>query len=200
MSRRLAVLIFLLASLPPANASAEWLISPFVAMKFGGATCPCPAVVVELADPEGAAGLRKFTFGGAAGFLTDGVLGVEMDFAFIPSYLDRESALNTVVGSSMLMLTGEVIIAVPASITRDGLRPYLVGGIGLMRESTETVENVFDKTRNLLGLTVGAGAIGRLTDRTSLRFELRHLSDLNGEPSELPLRFWRASIGITLRY
>jgi len=50
------------------------------------------------------------------------------------------------------------------------------------------------------------GAIGMLGDRAGLRFDVRHFSNLDrGERSGLSLssprlKFWRATVGVTLRY
>jgi opacity protein-like surface antigen len=203
VARRLLVLICV-AWLQPAVASADWLITPFAGIKFGGESCPCPNVPLSvIVDPEGAAGLRKFMFGGSFGILTDGVLGAEIDFGYIPGYFNRADALNTVEMSSVMTLTGDVLIAVPAAVSRDGLRPYLVGGLGWMRVAREgvgVVVGIVDPTNNRLAINFGGGAIGRLTNRTSLRFELRQFRDVEDLDSDLPLRFWRATVGVAFRY
>lgn len=204
MRRRLLFLGTLLTALFfPAPASADWLISPFLGLKFGGEGCPCPNDPFDtLVDPEGAAGLRKFTFGASFGLLTPGVLGVEVDFAHIPGYFNREGAPNTVEASSVVTLMGDVLIAVPEAISRDGLRPFLIGGVGWMRVSKQGVQNltIVDPTINRLAMNIGGGAIGRISNRSSLRFELRQFRDLGTPETDLALSYWRATIGITLRY
>ena len=56
-----------------------------------------------------------------------------------------------------------------------------------------------------LGLQLGGGAIGFVTDRAALRFDLRSVRtlsraiDLVGE-SKSKLSFWRASVGVAIRY
>ena len=56
-----------------------------------------------------------------------------------------------------------------------------------------------------LGLQVGAGAIGLISERAGVRFDLRHFralsrdTTLRGERAS-KLSFWRASVGFTLRY
>ena len=204
MHCRLVLLLgILIAVLLPAPASADWLISPFVGMKFGGEGCPCPNDPLEfIVDPEGAAGLRKFTFGASAGFLTPGILGAEVDFAHIPGYFNNADApLNTVDSSRVLTLMGGVLIAVPEAITRDGLRPFLVAGIGWMRVTKKGFGeiDIVDSTTNRLAINVGGGAIGRLSNFTSLRFELRRFTDLDAPDTDLAISYWRATIGITFR-
>jgi hypothetical protein len=201
--RRLLFLGIILALLSPAPASADWLVSPFLGLKFGGEGCPCPGVPLDrLVDSEEAAGLRKFTFGASFGLLTPGVLGVEVDFAHIPGYFNREEALNTVEASSVVTLMGDVLIAVPEAISRDGLRPFIVAGVGWMRVSREALGriSIVDPTINRLAMNIGGGAIGRVTNRSSLRFELRHFRDLGTPETDLSLSYWRATAGITFRY
>jgi hypothetical protein len=58
---------------------------------------------------------------------------------------------------------------------------------------------LFPVSGNLVGFSVGGGAMGRLTDRTSLRFEVRHIHSIGGElPGffETEVSYWRATAGI----
>ena len=84
----------------------------------------------------------------------------------------------------------------------------MICGVGLIRAKSDVVENlnaVFGVSENLFGLNVGGGAIGALTNRTSVRFELRHFTNLGGEESAVGfgrarLSFWRATVGVAFRY
>jgi opacity protein-like surface antigen len=196
--RQLQVLILLVALFSPAPAAADWLTTPFAGFKFGGAiNCPCPLVSGDRVDPETATGLRKFTFGASFGLLTDGLLGLEADFAYIPGYFNRAGG-SDVVSSRALTLTGDVMLAVPASVSRDGLRPYLLAGAGLVRWTR--IDGVFDVTTNQFALAFGGGAIGRLNNRTSLRFELRRIVGRDDEELGYGLSFWRTTVGVAIRH
>jgi hypothetical protein len=201
VSRRLGFLGLLFTLVAPVHVSADWLITPFVGIKFGGAGCPCPNIpFAVLVDPEDAAGLRKFTYGGSFGLLTDGILGIDADFAHIPGYFNREGAPNTVDTSTVITLTGNVVLAVPASVSRDGLRPYLVGGGGWMRVSRAGFVRILNPTSNRVALNIGGGALGRLSNRSSVRFELRRFTDIGAPDTDLGLSFWRATVGVAFRY
>ncbi len=64
--------------------------------------------------------------------LGSGLLGYEVDFGYMPSYFEREQSLPLVKpGDYVIDLSGGVIAALPDRVTRGGLRPYVVGGIGL---------------------------------------------------------------------
>jgi opacity protein-like surface antigen len=181
---------------PPAEARAQWLIWPFAGAKFAGST--------NIVDLDAAASDTKFTLGASVTLLGDGVLGIEADVAYTPRFFDTGAGL--IASSSLTTVTGGVILAVPRSVTRESLRPYVVGGVGLMHVGIDDVVNVLPVDTNLLGLTLGGGAIGTLSDRTSLRFELRHFRNLTTADEDvvsfgsLRLSFWRATVGLTLRY
>lgn len=202
MSRRLLVLTAV-AWLQAANASAEWLFTPLIGFKFGGTSRPSPTFV----DSDFSEGRRKLLIGGSVAFLSDEILGIEADYSFIPGYFQGATDIN-VVSSAVTTLMGNVIVAVPLSVTQYSLRPYVIGGVGLIRAKSDVVENlnaVLGVSENLFGLNVGGGAIGALTNRTSVRFELRHFTNLGGEESAVGfgrarLSFWRATVGVAFRY
>ena len=202
MTRRLLVLTALAALLVPVPASAEWLFSPFVGMRFGADT--------TYVDPERATDKKKFIWGASAALLTAGILGVEADFSYIPGFFEAEEGDSTIAHSRAITFMGSVIVAVPLGATRGGLRPYVIGGVGLLHARAEDPPpvGILSADSNVLGMNVGGGAIGPLTPRSSIRFELRHFRTL-GTDDEVPvlntfedyeLSFWRATVGIAFRY
>ncbi|HEY7450146.1 MAG TPA: outer membrane beta-barrel protein [Vicinamibacterales bacterium] len=191
-------LVWLLVSVSAVEAHAQWFVTPWVGLKFGGST--------NLVDLEQSAAEAKLLLGGSGGVLGSGIFGIEADYGYGPRFFERT---NEQVGrSSITTLMGNVIIALPRRITRDSLRPYIVGGVGLIHTSSEEALGVFDINRNLLGLSVGGGAIGPVTNRVSIRFDLRRFSNLTAprEPAltidEEPanLTFWRATVGVVFQY
>lgn len=198
MRLRLLILASALTWLAPSPARADWIVTPFIGLKFAGAT--------NFVDLEKGAGGTKLTLGGSVGVLGDGVLGVEVDLGYTPGFFEGADPTGLVVGSQVTTFVGNVILALPRSMTRDSLRPYAVGGLGLMHASIEDVLQVLRVNSNLLGLVVGGGAIGPLTNRTSLRFEVRYFRNLSKDEGPLvgfgatKLTFWRATAGVTLRY
>jgi len=181
------------------DARADYLFIPFLGGTFAGAT---------VFSQDQGSGSTQPIFGGSVGWLSRGLLGVEADVAYAPRFFERDNPFGIVLGSNATTLSGSVIIAVPLSVTDYSLRPYLVGGLGLMHSgityiSSSGPDAVDD---NSLGLNVGAGAIGFLTPRTGLRFELRHFRTFERETNEASgilaprLSFWRGTIGVVIRY
>jgi hypothetical protein len=202
-----ASLLLLSASVRP--ASADWYLTPFAAMKFGGST--------TLIDLENVAGgeldpdarrAKKWTWGVTGTWLGTGLLGLEGEFAVIPGYFQTDPPPNPqqVLSSRVTTAVVNVVFAAPLDLTRDSLRPYVSGGFGLMRASTEQAAADLSYTRNLSAAHVGGGVIGMLSRRTGVRWDLRYQRGIGsaegggsiGGPARLS--FWRASMGVVIRY
>jgi hypothetical protein len=149
-------------------------------------------------------GNKKLTLGGSVALLSDGLLGLEADFAHTPGFFQGNALPGLVRSSRVTTLHGNVVVAAPLALTRESLRPYVVGGLGLIQARTGDL--VFPLEKDLLGLSLGGGAIGLISERTGLRFDVRRLKAISGEdgplarPGRSRLSFWRVSAGVILRY
>jgi len=200
VSSRVAVLaLVLLAS--SAEARADWLLTPFLGGTFASQT-----IIPDLEQGEGT---KKLVVGASAGWLGSGFFGVELDFAYAPRFFERDSTAGLVSGSNVLTLGGELLVTLPASVTQYTLRPYFVAGGGWVHAAVEEGQGLFPelwgRARNSPGTSVGGGAIGFLSDRTGLRFDLRQVRSLErddnpftGERGSL-VSFWRATVGVVIR-
>ncbi len=180
------------------DASADWLIVPHVGAVFGGNT--------TIVDLDQGAGSKTFTFGGSIAWLTDGIIGFEGDVGHTPRFFERGTSTALVLESTVTTATGSVIVTLPLTITRESLRPYIVGGVGLMHASSDDVVGAFSFDSNLLAMSVGGGVIGLVTPFTGVRFDLRQFRNLSPDGSATTtsgstrLSFWRASVGLVFRY
>jgi hypothetical protein len=190
-------LLSLVCVLAPRAAGADWLITPFL----GGSFAPETTFLVF---EEGAG--RKLTLGASVALLSDGLLGIEADVGHTPSFFQGDDPLGLVLTSRVTTITGNIIVAVPLSVTRESLRPYVVGGLGLLQAKSRNAGGLFPIDQNLLGVDFGAGAIGLVSDRTGLRFDIRHVKAASGadgpfaRPGVSRLSFWRGTIGAVIRY
>ena len=180
-----------------AEARADFLITPFIGSAFGGNT--------TLLDLDiGAASSKHWTFGGSVAWLSNHVLGVEADFAMVPGFFENSNDTGLITGSRVTTLSGNVIAALPLSITRESLRPYVSGGLGLMHVTAEDLIGL-NESGDWLGFQVGGGAIGLITERAGVRFDLRHARSLSRDTTlrgdrTSKLSFWRATVGVMFRY
>ena len=178
------------------EARADYLFTPFFGSAFGGSTA--------FLNLEQGAGSAQLIFGGSAGWLSAAILGVEGDFAYAPRFFESDNIGGVIPKSSAMTVSGNVIAAVPLALTGYSLRPYAIGGFGLIRSSITLIEVLDSVDDNSMGFNVGGGVIGLFTPRTGVRFELRHFrtlerqADLAGEVSAR-LSFWRFTVGVVIR-
>ena len=185
-----------LSALTPAPAVADWFVTPFLGVKFAADT--------SFVDPDQGASNSRLTLGATAGWMGEGIFGVEGDVAYYPRFFERSSG-TLVDRSNVATLMGNVIVAVPRDWTGYALRPYGSGGAGYMHIGIDSALDVFNVDADRFAFNVGGGAVGLLTARTDIRFDVRFFKSVSrdedaniglGPPS---LRFWRATVGITIR-
>lgn len=187
-------LLAVLAATAPARA--EWFITPFIGVKFAGNT--------NFPDLEQGAGNTKLTLGGAAGIVGDGLFGAETELGYSPRFFERANG-SLIARSNVLTLMGNVIITAPRALTGYSLRPFVSGGGGLIHVGIQDVADILSVSENLFGVNVGGGAVGVLTPRTSVRFDLRFFKSVTkSEPQNVVvagtgISFWRASVGLAIR-
>lgn len=196
--RRAAVLV-LLASLAgmatPAPAAAEWQIAPMIGITFGGKT--------TLQDFENASGNIHPTFGIAGTYLTSGVIGFEGIATVTPGFF---SAGNDFIESSRTStIMGNVVITVPRRWAEYSLRPFVSGGVGLMRSSQEDRLGVLPVSSNVAGYNIGGGAVGYFSKSSGVRFDFRYYRNLRGVDQgaialgDVHLRYMTATVGFVFR-
>ena len=184
-----------LLALLPAAAAADIFVSPFLGVKFKGATN-------ELAFGNGADNV-KLSLGLSGIVLADKGVGIETEFGYNPRFFDG-GELGT--RSGVTTLFGNVVAALPLNVTRESLRPYAIGGLGWIHASANDLIGFGRFSNDFLGLAVGGGAIGFVTATTGLRFDLRYMKAISsGDISSLPdqgsarISFWRATVGVVFR-
>jgi hypothetical protein len=177
--------------------AAERQIRPFVGVTFAGAT--------TFVDLENTVGAPNLAIGGSAALIGE-VFGVEADVADVPGLFGSGDS-NLVRSSRVTTISGNVIIAAPHRLTEYALRPYLVAGAGFMRVRTTTAFNALDVATVMPAFDVGGGAIGFITDRIGLCWDLRRFQDARRSSDEKGLSFapehlsfWRAAMAIVIRY
>lgn len=194
---RVATVAAALMLMRASNAGADWLFTPFLGGTFAAQN---PFFI-----PEQGATTSKVVFGGSASLLSDGLFGVEGDFGYSPRFFERSSRTGLNTGSNVTTVMGNVVIAVPLSVTRESLRPYAVGGAGLIHAAAAALAiPEFDVDRDLLGYDFGGGAIGLVDPNVGVRFDLRYFRTVHELTNQFQQRgrlsFWRATIGVTIRY
>lgn len=181
----------------PAAASADIFVSPFLGVKFRGATN-------NLDFDEGAAARdTKMSVGIAGIVIADKGPGIELELAHQPRFFEQQTG-TIVTRSGVTTLSGNVLLALPLSVTRDSLRPYAALGLGWMHASLDNTIGFAEFKNDFVALSIGAGAIGFLSDVVGLRFDARYIRSVSSSDRTVSgdfaqLRFWRATVGVVFR-
>ena len=197
---RAGVLAVIWVAAVPASASAEWQLKPFLGATFAGGT--------TIVDLEEASGHPKLAVGISAVRLGD-VFGVEVDLGDAPGFFQYgDRPLPLVVKSGVTTFTGNVVVALRRRIAEFTLRPYFAGGAGLMHVRIDDFLGVFNVATTLPAMDVGGGVTGFLTKRLGVTWDVRYFRSVGG-PDEgragislgpEQLSFWRANMGLAIRY
>jgi hypothetical protein len=169
-----------------APARADGLIVPFVGFNFGGDSANC-ATLTQCNEARANIGVSLGT--------TGGVIGFEEEISYAKNFFGDAPGTD----NSVLTAMSNVVFAIPIP----GLQPYVVGGLGLIRPHV-SLANSISVENSTLGYDVGGGVILYPSAHVGVRGDLRHfhtLEDVNvliftGQK----LDFWRASLGLALKF
>jgi hypothetical protein len=201
---RTAALCLLLLGSSVSEAAAEWHFVPLAGMTMFGST--------SMVDPELGTGRVHLQAGGVVSWLSRGIFGVEALTIWTPNFFDGDPTSDSLLDpganpvqvndNRALSLMANVVITLPQRWTEYGLRPFISGGFGLMH--AHNGDELFPTTVNARGVNIGGGAVGFLTNKTGLRFDVRYHSTLNqleGAPAfgDAHLRYVTASVGLVIR-
>jgi opacity protein-like surface antigen len=202
-------LVFMMAAVAPAKASADWLFTPFIGMNFGGSATFNDAFGDFEDEFE-----KRSTFGASLAWMSGGIGGFEIDFGYSPNFFEStEGDADFEYGdNNVTTIMANLVLGAPiGGQSGIGIRPYASGGIGLIRSHLSDAEDLFDDlTSNDLGINAGAGIAGFFSDKVGIRGDIRYFRSLKDDPDgdddidlDLALgsfKFWRGSVGITFRF
>ncbi len=195
-SRPTFVAALFLMLLTPAVGRAEGLIVPFFGVNFGGDSGK---------DLGGAVDASRFNYGVSFAFMGGGVFGVEADIAYSPDFYGKTDAG----GSSNLTFMTNLLLGIPfGGQSGFGVRPYAVGGIGVIRSDINSLGDAFNTTENQFGWNFGGGVMVFFGNRVGIRGDLRYLRTFDDfeflgiDPDESAgaVDFTRGSLGFIFRF
>ena len=183
----------------PSTASAEWLLTPFAGMNWGGsATFGDVGDFDDEFEKRGNFGL-SFAMG-------EGTAGFEVDFGWAPNFFENTT------GTGDFEFGDNNVTTLMANLTLGmhsgaGIRPYALGGIGILKTRAQHARDLFDVARTDWGFNVGGGVMGFFSDSVGLRADIRYFRSLQDEEPDddfdvalSNFKFWRGSLGLTFRF
>jgi opacity protein-like surface antigen len=205
-------LFLVLALALAAPARADWLLTPYVGLVFGGAANQFS--VTDLDDEFE----QRFNLGASVGYYR-GVLGFEFDYSLAPNFFQYTGGTGNFdlldLDSSVQTLMGNVVLALPVGGPDGPFRPYVSGGLGSIRTRLRSESDVFDDlVSDDAAYNFGAGAHVLAGGRFGLRVDVRYFRGFEAiddeDPVDNPLfdqpfanevfNFWRATLGLTFRF
>ena len=209
MSRRklfiTGCLVFMMAVAAPSRASADWLLTPFIGMNFGG-SASFDSDVTDFEDEFE----RRTSFGASLAWMGGGIAGFELDLGYAPNFFESTvgDADFEYGDNNVTTLMANLVLGAPVGgQTGKGIRPYASGGVGIIRSRIGDAEDLFDVTSSDWGFNVGAGLTGFFSDRVGLRGDVRYFRSLEDVEADddvnlglADFKFWRGSVGLTFRF
>jgi len=187
----LAVVSVVAAAAP---ARADGFITPYIGYNFGGDSANCQT----LTNCE-----EKHTNIGVSLASASGIFGFEEDIGYATDFFASVPGTDNNVFTAMSN--------VMAGWFAGPVQPYLLAGVGLIRTHVSfNPATSGPETSNAFGYDLGGGVSGFVSRHLGFRGDLRHLhtfqdvailhvGPINLVPDER-LDFWRASIGLSLRF
>jgi hypothetical protein len=196
-----AALALLLFSAP---VRADVMLTPFVGANLGG------SAVTPLADLAGQP--SRTTFGGSLALMSGGVFGIEADVGYTPRFFGADLEL----GGLPISLARNDVLTAMVNLTAGvplqgsggaGIRPYVVGGVGLIRQQLSAAAGLVSYDANDVGYNVGGGVVIFVSRNVGVRGDVRHFRSIGGNPvldlidlQPGAFNYTRATVGVTFRY
>ena len=121
---------------------------------------------------------HKIDYGASLAGMGAGIFGVEFDFGYSPNFFETNAGANGLQftnDSNVTTLTGNLIIGVPVGGHGAQIRPYVVGGVGLIRTKVQDIGGFFDvASKNDFGFDVGGGVMGFFSQNVGIRGDVRY--------------------------
>ncbi len=193
-TRLFAVGICALLTMVPSEATAQWIIRPFV----GAAVRPSHGFV----DLEQTSGDSQIVLGASAGWHPRAI-GVEFEVGSLPGFFTGPSDL--IVAGNVMTVMGNVTWQLPKPPQSSRLRGYVTGGAGIVRVRLEDALDAFSSRTSLAAGNAGGGILIRWRPRLDLNADVRYFKTVYGEVdragfSEQFVSFTRLTAGVVVRF
>jgi opacity protein-like surface antigen len=198
----IAGMVAIIPAVSPRTVSAEWVVTPFLGWNFNGS-----------ADVQGTGGSdfsdkfeKKLNYGVSLA-TGSGPVGFELDFGYSPNFFETGttgSGFDFTNDSNVTTLMANAIIGPTGG---GAVRPYVVGGVGLIRTNVQDAGQFFDvTTKNDFGFDLGGGVMGFFSQNVGIRGDIRYFRSFSGSdenPTGLGVsdfNFWRGSVGVSFKF
>jgi hypothetical protein len=191
----LAAVVLLLGA--PGRVGAEWHITPFTGVNFGGSASD------ESLAPGRDGQSSSPAFGVTTGWKR-GRFGADADLAYAPTFFDDDGGFVT--KTSVLTFMGNGRFVLPLGMD-ESWQPFASGGLGIIRPNLGEPGGLAEVDDAKFGWNVGGGVTGFLGDHVGVTGDVRYFRTMDDEDEVNPFAidfsgfdFWRGSVGVTFRW
>jgi hypothetical protein len=178
-----------LLSVSAVPVQADGFVTPYIGFNYGGnSNC---ASLTNCED-------KPMNFGVSVGSKSS-VVGFEADIAWAKDFFGKVPGAD----NSVFTLMTNVVIG-PSSVR---VQPYFIAGVGLIRPHTSlnVADTITSFSENSIGYDLGGGVNGYFTKSVGIRGDIRRFKTFQDLPrisglSDEHLMFWRASVGLAIRF
>lgn len=175
-------------ALTSSSASAQGFIVPFIGFDYGGDS-GCP-IATGCEDKNSNIGVAAGTMGA--------LFGAEVEFGYARDFFGDTAGVD----NSVLTLMANVFVGPKIGV----VRPYVLGGVGLIKTHVEfTVGSIVDSSNNF-GWDIGGGVMVMFGDHVGARGDVRRLQSFTDQSilgfglADEKIGFNRATIGLVLAF
>ena len=177
------------------SAQADWILTPYAGIVFGGDLGIEDNDDLDLEQGHSVYGL-------SLGYMSDSALGFEFDFGYSPDFFGTEQSI--VPENNLVTAMGNLVLNAP--LGSNG-RIYASAGGGVLKSRVSDSSEVVDISRSDFGVNAGVGLILPLGERFGVRGDVRYFRNI-GDPEpddEFDLDFgsfdfWRATAGLAINF
>lgn len=211
--KRVFVIGFAVAAMTAVSGTAwaDWIVTPFVGWNFGGSADVSGCIGDQCGVSASDKFEHKIDYGVSLATMGAGIAGFELDLGYSPNFFATNTASNNTFRftntSNAVTVMGNLILGAPVGGHGASIRPYAVGGVGLIRTNVQDFEQTFSvNTKNDFGFDLGAGVMGFFTDAIGLRGDVRYFRSFTGSSSNVTglglssFRYWRGSVGVSFKF
>jgi hypothetical protein len=195
MLKRCVLIAAVALAVVPGVAGADFLFTPFAGRTFA----------------KDAEGNEHGTYGASLAWMGGGIAGAEIDLGFVPNFFEPKdcTTCDNLTGSNNVVdVMFNVVIGAPiGGQNGGGVRPYVVGGVGLLRQQVPGATDLLKVQTNDFGFDLGFGLYGFVSDHVGFRGDVRYFRSLQDEDPSATIPsfalgkfdFWRWTVGVTFR-
>jgi len=196
IASRVAVLPLLGLLLVPSLSYADGFVVPSVGVSFGG-----DAHRTLIGATQDAS---QIEYGVAVGWMGKGIFGVEGNFSYGPNFFGSGGGVDS---SRVVTAMANAIVGIPiGGQVGGGVRPFVNGGIGLIRRDIHSGVALSDFSANDFGFDVGAGVMGYFSDHYGMRVDFQYFRNFDATTVNAiglevgNFNYYRGSVGFLFRF